>query len=74
MYGMEVPPTERLVLMFDLQGTPTFACICGCAMFNLTVMWEQDTREIGWYDLKQTCIECGSVSTAPTPIDEMSTE
>lgn len=74
MSGMEVPPTEGVLLMFDLQGTPTFACVCGCAMFNVTVMWEEETREVGWYDLKQTCIECGSISTAPTPIDEMSME
>lgn len=69
---MEIPQREGLVLMFDLQGTPTFACICGCAMFKVTLQWSEATREIAWYDLKQTCIECGSVSTAPTPIDEMS--
>jgi hypothetical protein len=69
---MEIPQREWLVLMFDLQGTPTFACICGCAMFNVTVQWSESTRAVAWYDLKQTCIECGSVSTAPTPIDEMS--
>jgi hypothetical protein len=41
--------------MDDLRGTPTFACICGCLMFELTVQWDQETREIGWYDLAQKC-------------------
>jgi hypothetical protein len=39
-------------------------------MFEVTVMWDADTREIGWYDTRQKCKECGSISTAPTPIDE----
>lgn len=53
----------------DLRGTPTFACICGCAMFRINVMWDQDTRAVGWYDLAQECIECGTITTAPTEID-----
>jgi len=53
----------------DLRGIPTFACICGCAMFNVVVMWDEDTRAVGWYDLAQKCIECGTISTAPTEID-----
>ena len=56
-------------MFFDLRGTPTLACICGCLMFVITVMWDEDTREVGWYDLIQQCKECGSISTAPTPID-----
>ena len=58
--------------MFDLYNldNPTLACICGCLMFEVTLMWDEDTREVGWYDLKQKCKECGSISTAPTPIDE----
>lgn len=56
--------------MNDLTGTPTFACICGCKMFKVTVMWDEETRAIGWYDLRQECIECGTITTAPTEIDE----
>jgi len=33
-------------------------------------MWDEETRLPGWYDLSQTCYECGTVTTAPTPIDE----
>jgi hypothetical protein len=53
----------------DLRGIPTFACICGCSMFEVTVMWDEDTRAVGWYDLAQKCKECGTISTAPTEID-----
>lgn len=53
----------------DLRGEPAFACICGCAMFRINVMWDQDTRAVGWYDLAQECIECGTITTAPTEID-----
>ena len=57
--------------MFDLYNldNPTFACICGCKMFTITVMWDEETRELGWYALKQECREWGTKSTAPTPID-----
>jgi hypothetical protein len=53
----------------DLTGEPTFACICGCMMFKVIVMWDEDTRAVGWYDLRQECIECGTITTAPTEID-----
>ena len=53
----------------DLRGEPTFACICGCAMFRINVMWDQETRAVGWYDLAQECVECGTITTAPTEID-----
>ena len=55
--------------MNDLRGEPTFACICGCKMFNVTLMWDEDTRSVGWYDLAQECFECGTITTAPTEID-----
>jgi uncharacterized protein with NRDE domain len=38
-------------------------------MFNVTVMWDEETRTVGWYDLKQECKECGTWTTAPTEID-----
>lgn len=60
---------EKWNLMDDFRGEPTFACICGCKMFNITVMWDEETRAVGWYDLKQECKECGTWTTAPTEID-----
>lgn len=56
--------------MNDLTGTPTFACICGCAMFKVRVIWDESDRTIGWYEDKQECVECGSILSTPTPIDE----
>jgi hypothetical protein len=53
----------------DLRGEPTFACICGCLMFEITVMWDQESREVSWYDLAQKCTECGTITAAPTPMD-----
>jgi hypothetical protein len=38
-------------------------------MFEVTVMWDKETREVGWYDLSQKCKECGTITTAPTPMD-----
>jgi hypothetical protein len=38
-------------------------------MFIVTVMWDEEDRSVGWYDLTQQCKECMSISTAPTPID-----
>lgn len=58
--------------MIDIydKKNPTTVCICGCKMFEVVVMWDEDTRSVGWYDLRQKCKECGSISTAPTPADE----
>lgn len=56
--------------MDDLRGFPTLACICGCRIFNINVMWDPETRLVGWYNLTQKCTECGTITTAPTPIDE----
>jgi hypothetical protein len=56
--------------MLDLRGKPVVVCVCGSKMWQLNVMWDTETRAVGWYDLKQTCIVCGALATAPTPIDE----
>ena len=54
----------------DFTGIPTMACLCGCKIFRLNVMWDEETRSVGWYELRQECLQCGSITTAPTPIDE----
>ena len=43
--------------MFDLRGEPTFVCVCGSKMWNLKVMWDMETRQVGMYLLDQVCIE-----------------
>ena len=52
----------------DLRGTPTHVCICGCVVWNVKVIFEDD--EISSYFLDMECANCGSFATAPTPIDK----
>jgi len=51
----------------DLRGTPTHVCACGCNIFNVKVIF--DDYEIGTYFLDMECANCGSLATAPTPMD-----
>lgn len=51
----------------DLRGTPTHACICGSAVWNVKAVF--DNYEIATYFLDMQCAECGSLATAPTPLD-----
>jgi len=51
----------------DLRGTPTHICPCGCEIFNVKVIF--DNFEIATYFLDMECSNCGSLATAPTPID-----
>lgn len=52
----------------DLRGTPTHLCPCGCNIWNVKVMFEDN--EIATYFLDMECAHCGSVATAPTPVDK----
>ena len=54
----------------SLKGIPTFACICGCMVMNLKVVFDEETRLVGWYDTGMECDMCGMQLTAPTPIDD----
>jgi len=56
----------------DLRGTPTHVCPCGSTIWNLKVIFED--FEIGTYFLDMECVSCGSVATAPTPMDRMGME
>lgn len=51
----------------DLRGTPTHVCACGCNIFNLKVIF--NNYEIATYFLDMECAQCGSLATAPTPVD-----
>lgn len=51
----------------DLRGTPTHQCVCGNYVWNLKVVFED--YEIATYYLDMQCTDCGSIATAPTPID-----
>jgi hypothetical protein len=51
----------------DLRGNPTHACICGSAVWNVRAVF--DNYEIATYFLDMECAQCGSLATAPTPLD-----
>lgn len=53
----------------DLRGTPTHLCPCGSNIWNLKVIFED--YEIATYFIDMECANCGSVATAPTPVDKM---
>lgn len=52
---------------FDLRGTPTHACVCGSNVWYIKAVF--DNYEIATYFLDMQCAECGSIATAPTPVD-----
>jgi hypothetical protein len=56
----------------DLRGTPTHLCPCGSYIWNVKVVFED--YEIATYFLDMECVSCGSVATAPTPVDKMGNE
>jgi hypothetical protein len=52
----------------DIRGEPTTVCPCGCNIWNVKTMFSDD-GEIDMYFLDMECAECGTLATAPTPID-----
>jgi hypothetical protein len=51
----------------DMRGTPTHVCPCGSNIWSLKAIFED--FEIATYFLDMECVSCGSVATAPTPVD-----
>jgi len=51
----------------DLRGAPTHQCVCGCNIWNLKAIF--DNFEIATYFIDMECANCGSLATAPTPVD-----
>jgi hypothetical protein len=56
----------------DIRGTPTHVCPCGSNIWSLKVIFED--FEIATYFLDMECVSCGSVATAPTPVDREAME
>ena len=56
----------------DMWGTPTHVCPCGSNIWSLKVIFED--FEIATYFLDMECVSCGSVATAPTPVDREAME
>lgn len=82
MQSMATLQEERLALMskhvtemkpdytqaMDIRGESTRVCPCNCNIWNLKVVFDED-NEISMYFLDMECAECGTLATAPTPID-----
>ena len=64
--------TESYEKSMDMRGTPTHVCPCGSNIWSLKVIF--DDFEIATYFLDMECVSCGSVATAPTPVDREGTE
>jgi len=56
----------------DIRGTPTHVCPCGSNIWSLKAIFED--FEIATYFLDMECVSCGSVATAPTPVDREARE
>jgi hypothetical protein len=56
----------------DLRGTPTHECICGSNIWSVKAIFQD--FEISSYFLDMQCLECGTLATAPTPLDRESME
>lgn len=56
----------------DIRGVPTHVCPCSCNVWNLKVIF--DECQIATYFLDMECANCGTLATAPTPIDRYGTE
>lgn len=63
---------EEEMESMDLRGTPTHECICGSRTWNLIATF--DNYEISTYLLDMMCVDCGSIATAPTPMDRENME
>ena len=46
---------------------PLHVCVCGSMLWHVQAMFEEG--EISLYMLDMECALCGSLATAPTPID-----
>ena len=51
----------------DLRGSPAHECVCGSNQFYIKAVF--DNYEIAQYFLDMQCVSCGSLLTAPTPVD-----
>lgn len=57
-------------LKIDARGIPTCECpSCGSNTFKIVAMFDPEDYEISMYALDAECATCGSMVTAPTPLD-----
>ena len=54
----------------DIRGKATTVCPCGCNIWNVKTVFDDETGEIDMYFIDMECALCGTLATAPTPDDE----
>ena len=54
----------------DVRGEATTVCPCGCEIWNLKVVFDED-NQIGLYFRDMECAQCGTLATAPIPRDAL---
>ncbi len=55
--------------MMDARGIPTRVCpVCGEDLLTINAVFD-DAYEITFYHLDAECAICGTLITAPTPLD-----
>ena len=42
-------------------------CPCGCNIWNVKTVFDDETGEIDMYFIDMECALCGTLATAPTP-------
>ena len=59
--------------MLNLRGIPTRVCVnCGSDLFTVQICFDEEYERAG-YLLDCECAYCGTLLTAPTPLDLAST-
>ena len=83
MQRMETLAKKEVVLMrdittlkpdyynsMDVRGEPTTMCPCGCIVWNVKVIWDEEDGNMAMYFIDMECAECGTLATAPTPAED----
>lgn len=60
---------QRILLDLRDKDNPLHVCPCGSKLWNVQAMFED--YEISFYFLEMSCALCGSLATAPTPVDRV---
>lgn len=57
-------------MLLDARGIPTTECpVCKTNILLIKACFDPETYEIEIYMLDAECAECGTMITAPTPLD-----
>ena len=49
---------------------PTGECLCGCGMFAMLAVFDDETRLPGFFLTDGLCVACNALVRLPTPVDQ----